>query len=202
LLAAIAASLLPAWSATRVDPLEAMGTVAKPSSPRMPFICAMVGILLVAVDPLIMFGPWERWFGGNAEDAISFARQAKFFGHFIAGLPAMMLGFFLLAPAFVWVLERVAGPIIAAMLSLRFAILRQQLTSGIWRVAGTCAALMVGLAILIAMETQGNTMLQGWRIPDKFPDIFIVSWMRGLDDEQIRKLGEIKGIKPGEVMPI
>ena len=33
---------------------------------------------------------------------------------------------------------------------------------------------MVGLAVLIVMEVQGNTALQGWRLPTKFPDIFIV----------------------------
>jgi putative ABC transport system permease protein len=100
------------------------------------------------------------------------------------------------------VLERVAGPLVAAAMGLRFAILRQQLSSGLWRAAGTCAALMVGLSILVAMETQGNSMLRGWRIPDKFPDIFIVSWLSGLNDQQVQQLEHIKGIKPDQVLPI
>jgi putative ABC transport system permease protein len=100
------------------------------------------------------------------------------------------------------VLERVAGPVVAWMLGLRFAILRQQLSSGLWRAAGTCAALMVGLAILVAMETQGNTLIRGWRIPDKFPDVFIVSWGSALNDEQIQKIQQVKGIVPGDLMPI
>jgi putative ABC transport system permease protein len=202
LLAALAASLLPAWSATRVSPLDAMVNVAKPSSPRLPWLCAIIGLLLIAVDPLLMYGPWERFSGDNAADAMTLARQIKFYGHFILGAPCMMLGFFLVAPMFILVLEFVYGPLVAWMMSLHYAVLRQQLSNGLWRVAGTCAALMVGLAILIAMETQGNSMLQGWRIPDKFPDIFIVSWMRGLNAEQIKQLAQVKGIKPGEIMPI
>jgi len=102
---------------------------------------------------LLLFGPWPR--------------EVQFFGHFIVGLPGLMLGFFLLAPAFVWILERGAGPIVAKVMGLHTAILRQQLSSGIWRAAGTCAALMVGLAILIAMDTQGNSLLKGWRIPEQ-----------------------------------
>ena len=172
LLAALLASLLPAWSATRVSPLEAMAPQAQPASARMPIICAILGLILVCVDPLLMYGPWETVMTGRFDDPLQSIRIAQFYGHFIAGLPSMIFGFFLLAPAFVWVLERVAGPIVAWMLGLRFAILRQQLSSGLWRVAGTCAALMVGLAILVAMETQGNTLIRGWRIPDKFPGYF------------------------------
>ena len=32
---------------------------------------------------------------------------------------------------------------------------------------------MVGLAILVVMNVQGNSMLNGWKLPDKFPDMFI-----------------------------
>ena len=39
----------------------------------------------------------------------------------------------------------------------------------------TSAALMVGLSILIVMQTQGNSMIKGWRLPNKFPDIFIMA---------------------------
>ncbi len=202
MLAALAASLLPAWSATHVSPLEAMSPQAKMPSTRLPWICAVIGLVLVGLDPLLMYGPWENAFAGTAADPIAAAGRFKFFGHFVVGIPGLMLGFFLLAPAFVRVVEYAAGPIIAGLLGLRVALLRQQMASGIWRAAGTCAALMVGLAILVVMETQGNTMLQGWQIPDKFPDIFIVSWLSGLNDEQVHKLEQIKGIKPGEVLPV
>jgi putative ABC transport system permease protein len=198
---ALCASLFPAWSAARVRPLEAMTAVATPPSSRRAFLAALVGLLLICVDPFIMYGPWPKLFDGAA-DPLQAARQVKYYSHFTLGLPSVMLGFFLLAPAFVWLLERLFGPLVAILFGLRPAILRQQLATGLWRVAGTCAALMVGLAILVTMETQGNSMLQGWRIPDKFPDIFIVSWLNGLNDAQVKQLEKLKGIKPGELLPI
>ena len=199
MVAALAASLLPAWSATRVDPLEAMSPLSAPASHRAPIRAALIGLVLISIDPLTFFGPVEqiaRWSG--AADPIQRARELKYYTHFALGLPGVMLGFFLLAPMFVWVLERLIGPIIAAMMGLRFSMLRQQLSSGIWRAAGTCAALMVGLAVLVVMQVSGHSMLGGWQLPDKFPDMFI--YTNGLDATQQQKLAHTPGIK--EIMPI
>ncbi len=201
LLTALAASLLPARLATRVDPLEAMSLQAATPSARAPILAALAGLVLISVDSLLIFGAADSLLAAHFSNGAEIARQFKFYGHFFIGLPSIMFGFFLLAPSFVWILERVAGPAIAAALGLNFSILRQQLSSGISRAAGTCAALMVGIAILVAMETQGNTMLQGWRIPDKFPDVFIVSWP-GLSEAQADQLSRVPGIKPGQLLPI
>ena len=150
--AALAASLLPAWWATRVDPLEAMApSAAPPAGGRGAVVAAVAGLLLVAVDPLILLGPWDHFVG------LGHARWLRIWAHFIVGLPTAMLGFFLLAPAFVLVLERTLGPTVARLLKVQPALLRQQLGGGVWRAAGTCAALMVGLAVLISMETEGHS---------------------------------------------
>jgi putative ABC transport system permease protein len=195
--AAVAASLLPAWWATRVDPLEAMNPSASPP-PRVrgAVVAAVAGLVLVAIDPVLLFGPWDATLG------IDRARWLRIWAHFFLGLPTAMVGFFLLAPAFVLVLERLAGPTVARLLSVRPALLRQQLSGGVWRAAGTCAALMVGLAVLISMETEGQSMMAGWQLPDKFPDLFIVSWSRGLDADQIAKIERVPGINPADVLPI
>jgi putative ABC transport system permease protein len=189
IVAALLASFLPAWQAMRVSPLEAMTPLAAPQSMSGIVIFAVLGLFLVALDPLIMYGPLPR--------------DVVFYAHFALGLPADMIGYFLLAPAFVWLVEWTAGPIVAAMFGVRFSILRQQLSGGIWRAAGTCAALMVGLAILVVLQTQGHTMLQGWKLPDKFPDIFIVSFkFGGMKPADQQKLDNVPGIRKGEVMPI
>lgn len=196
LAAALVASLLPAWSATRVSPLEAMSPLAKSSLRGAPLWAALGGLVLVCVDPLILFGPLDRWIDPAT------ARSVQFYSHFVLGIPCVMLGFFLLAPLMVRVVERVIGPVIAVFFGLRFAMLRQQLSSGLWRAAGTCAALMVGLAILFALQTQGQSMINGWKLPDKFPDIFIASRGSALDAEQQRILAGVKGIRDGELLPI
>jgi putative ABC transport system permease protein len=112
-----------------------------------------------------------------------------------------MLGFFLLSPLFVWIVESVLTPIVALILGLRFALMRQQLSTGVWRAAGTATALMVGLAVLIVLQTEGTTALSGWKLPDKFPDIFIVNFS-GIPLTDVPKLNDVPGIRRGELTPI
>jgi putative ABC transport system permease protein len=196
--AALLASALPAWNAMRVTPLEAMTPLAQPSASRVPWKLTVIGLLLAGIDSFLMFGPVERFV-----PTPEFARAARFYGHFVLGIPGIMIGFFLLAPLFVWLGERVLGPLVSAMFGLRHALLRQQLSSGIWRAAGTCAALMVGLAILVVMNVQGHSALSTWRLPDKFPDLFIAAPpLAPLSPEDIKKLEATPGLKKGEVMPM
>ncbi|HEX8524087.1 MAG TPA: FtsX-like permease family protein [Tepidisphaeraceae bacterium] len=206
LVASVIASFIPAYSAMRTSPLEAMTPLAKRSNARFPWRVALLGLLLITVDPILMFAPLEQWLGAFADaDAV---RAIRFYGHFAAGIPAVMFGFFLLSPAFVWTVERLLGRIVAAMFGLSFPLLRQQLSAGIWRVAGTCTALMVGLAVLVAMQTQGKSALAGWKLPTKFPDCFVFVGefdlrslsMRGTGLDAIGKLESVKGIK--RAMPI
>jgi putative ABC transport system permease protein len=202
--AALLASLLPAWSATRVDPLEAMSPLAAPPPTGPPLLASLAGLLLVCIDPLLFFGPVEplvRALGfANPPEA---TRAVRFYAHFGLGLPSLFFGYFLLAPLLVWLVEWALGPLVALLFGLRFAMLRQQVSSGVWRAAGTCAALMVGLAVLVVMQTNGNTLLSGWRLPDKFPDVFIMTGVtRGLTFDQQAKLEAIPGIRKGEVLPI
>lgn len=187
IVAALLASLLPAWSATRVDPLEAMSPLAAVPRSRVPWKFAIAGAILVLIDPILVFAP--------------LGRPISFFGHFVLGLPCLMLGYFLLAPMFVFIVERLIGPIAAAAFGLRFSMLRQQLSGGIWRAAGTSAALMVGLAILVVMHTQGRTALAAWKLPNKFPDVFITGYRPGgfqVGDQ--KKIAQVEGID--RLMPI
>jgi putative ABC transport system permease protein len=107
----------------------------------------------------------------------------------------------LLAPLFARLLDLVASRPLAALFGVRATLLKQQLSSSLWRAAGTGAALMVGLALLIAMQTDGRTSIGGWKLPDKFPDIFFVTYKPGgLDPAQARRLGRVKGVH--QIMPI
>jgi putative ABC transport system permease protein len=199
-LSALVASALPAWSATRVSPLEAMAPLSQARSHRAPIGWALIGLVLISIDPLLFYGPMEWVAGllGVQEPVGPVVRQWKFYGHFALGLPGLFVGFFLLAPMCVWLTERLAGPIVSACFGLRFALLRQQLSTGIWRAAGTGAALMVGLAVFIVMQVTGHTMLAGWKLPDKFPDVFIGS--TGLTDTEVAQLRQTPGIR--DMMPI
>jgi putative ABC transport system permease protein len=188
-LAAVVAGILPAWLASRVSPLEALSPHAKMTSLKGPVICAAIGLFLVAIDTMSIHMPWT-------------SRGAKFYIHIFLGLPTLMLGFFLLAPMAVWLVERLLATLAARVWGLQPHLVRHQLSGGIWRAAGTGAALMVGLALLIVMQTFGQSMLAGWRLPDRFPDIFIWTTNTGLVESEWKKLDQIEGIKRGEVLPI
>ncbi len=188
IVASVAASFLPAWSAMRVSPLEALSPLGRVPRASSPWQAAGAGLLLIGVDPIVCFMP-------------GVSREFTFYAHFAMGLPALFVGFFLLGPALVWIVERTFGRVVAVAMGLDYALLRQQLSGALWRSAGTAAALMVGLAILVVMQAQGTSALAGWRLPDKFPDVFIVAPF-GLDERQQGVLETIPGILPGQVLPI
>lgn len=202
LLTALLASVLPAWWASRISPLDAMNPHSAPPAMRPPIRWAIAGAILACIDPFFFFGPVEQILKAlGFSDPAAAAETLRFFGHFAFGLPGIMIGFFLMAPTLVWILERVLSPLLGGLLALPTRLLRQQLSTGIWRAAGTGAALMVGLATLIAMQVQGHTLIGGWKLPDKFPDIFIwspdiISWK----DQQT--LAAVPGIEPGTLLPV
>ncbi|CAN5560035.1 FtsX-like permease family protein [soil metagenome] len=195
--AAIIASILPAISAARVDPLEAMSPLANAArTMRPPLALSLVGLLFILIDPAISFL-------GVASVPSQFERSLRFYSHFVVGLPALMIGFFLLAPLFVWLVDRFLSRFVAMLFGVRYTLLRQQLSGGLWRAAGTCAALMVGLSVLIVMQTQGHSALSSWELPDKFPDVFIYTTSRaGLDPAAQEKIRTTRGVQPNGTMPI
>ena len=193
LVAAVLSSLLPAWQASRVDPLEALSVVAKPTKRGPPVLATIIGLIVVCIDPYLLYGPMP--FGNE--------KAIRFYGHFFLGLPSLMTGFFLLAPLFIYVIGAVLGPVLAAMLRVPVSVVRQQFTTGLWRLAGTCAALMVGLAVLVVMQVQGKSALASWKLPDKFPDVFIFTKNPGgLTPKQQARVGTSTALVDGDTMPV
>ena len=202
LLSAIAAGLLPGYTASRLSPLEAMVVTGPPPAARAPLGWAALGIALAILDPLFMFLPLQPLMSLlNISDPEKAELATRFWGHFVLGLPGVILGFFLVAPLLVWLIEKILAPILPRLLALPAALIRQQLSGGTWRSAGTAAALMVGLSSFVTLQVQGYTLIGGWKLPDKFPDIFIwgaepISWQ----DQKI--LDHVPGIAPGSLMPV
>lgn len=188
LLAAALAAAMPALAAGRVDALEAMATVARPASRRLPILCAILGAAMLAIDPLVAS------LGGISS-------EVRLIAHLALGLPSLLLGLFLIAPLVVIVVEKLLSPLVARVMALEPAVLKQQLTGGLWRTAGTVGALMVGLAVLIVVQSHGRSMLGSWQLPDHFPDLLIYAPL-GLTDPQLAKIETVPGFRPGEVLPV
>jgi putative ABC transport system permease protein len=188
-IAAVVASLLPAWQAGRTDPLEAMRPSAAPQQPGAPWGTFIVGVALVSLDSLLL---WPEM--GVTPLPEQLEKDVRFWVHFFIGLPCLMLGFFLVGPMAVWLIERLLAPLTSRIWRIEPALLRQQLSSGLWRAAGTAAALMVGLAVLIVMNTQGRSSIEGWELPDAFPDVFLYDFS-GISQQDLEAISRSEPIR-------
>lgn len=199
--AAFVASLLPAVWASRARPLEAMSE-ATAIAPRLPWRTIVAGLILIALDSLVIFLPLESIVGLERAQL----RELRLFGHFLLGLPAMLLGALLFAPLVVGLVESVGQRVMATLFRVPAPLLRQQLTESTWRSAATGVAMMIGLMLLITMNAQSRSALGAWKLPNKFPDVFILPdtgagsiSIRAREVELIKALPELQ---PGKVMPI
>ena len=187
-LAATLAAAIPAWTASRVDPLAAMRPGAEASRVGPPWQFAIAGLLLIGIDVLLLWPPL-----GITPLPAEWEKNGRFWAHFIIGLPALMVGFFLIAPMLVWLAEKLLATPAALIAGVPPSLLRQQLSGGMWRAAGTAAALMVGPAVLIVMNTQGRSGIEGWQLPDRFPDVFLFN-RNGIGLDQMEKIAAAEGI--------
>ena len=86
LAAAVAASLLPAYTASRTDPLDALSPLAQAPSGKPPWKFAIAGLLLISIDPLMLLTNWPKWLS-----VLPIARPdqvadwVKLIGHFAVG---------------------------------------------------------------------------------------------------------------------
>ena len=126
---ALVASILPAWQATSVQPLEAMSPrrSVRPSM-RLSALAGGAGLALIAVNPLLVY-------------VMPITDAARYGVYEALGCTSMALGFLLLAPLAIIVTEVALGPWIARLMGLEPRLLRSQLSSNLWRTLGTTAAL-------------------------------------------------------------
>lgn len=188
-LAAIIASLLPAWNASRVEPLAAMRPSAQVGRTGAPLGVFAAGIGLVCIDIVLL---WPSL--GVTPLPLQWEKNARFWLHIFVGLPTLLLGFFLIAPMAIWLIEKSLAGAVARLFLVQPVLLRQQLSTGLWRAAGTASALMVGLAVLIVMNSQGRSAIEGWQIPDKFPDVFLYDF-GGISPEDLEAIKAAPGIR-------
>lgn len=205
-LASFVASILPAIAASRAKPVEAMAASGEGDrAGGLPWKWIALGACLCCIDSLIIFGPLDRLMrdigvGGDP------AREIRLFGHLLFGLPMMMLGALLFAPLVVRGVELVGHRLLPSLLRLPASLLKQQLTESPWRSAATGVAMMIGLMLLITMNSQGRSALGAWKIPNRFPDVFIVPdagyGSMSIKPQEIEQIRNLPQVEPDRVMPI
>lgn len=184
------ASLVPAWRATRVRPIDAMAPTVQWTDEKPVSVSLLVaGLLLIGVNPLVTFvipPPFE--------EGIPIIMAIGFTG--------LVAGLLLISPAVVAAVDRWGSPLVARLLQVDRKLLASQLTSNLWRSVGAAISLAVGMGLFISIQVWGFTMLEGF-IPGAWaPDALLMFKPEGLPPEHAAAVARLPGIDPERSLPI
>lgn len=88
------------------------------------------------------------------------------------GLPGLMLGYFVMGVPMTLLISRVLGDPISRLLGVPRTILRRTIRATPYRFGFTSGAMMAGLALMVAIWTQGGSIVRDWLDKIEFPDAF------------------------------
>jgi putative ABC transport system permease protein len=190
---AIGAGLLgaawPAWRAASTSPLEALANRARPMPASAPWWFAAVGGGFAAVQVLLLLIPDP---------------DVRFLVYAFVGLPAVHIGYFLLAVPVLAICARVLGRPFAMLFRLPRTLLTGNLLTGTVRLGLTSGALMVGLSVLVSTWSNGLALVEDFRERVRFADGFVMK-TGGLGEEEqalIRGLASVASASPVGYLPL
>lgn len=157
--AGLLGAVFPAWQAARMSPMRGLAVRAMTAQRR--------GIILVLIAGLV---------GISTHLAIVLLApngQVAFWLYVTIGLPALFVGYFLLSVPVLMVLARVIAPPISMVLRLPRHLLGRGLASTPYRYGFTAGAMMTGLALMVAIWTNGTAILRDYIDKMEFPDAFV-----------------------------
>jgi len=179
LAATLLAAAIPAAMASGVSPMTA--TRPRSVSPRawLDWAAGGIGLLCLAAQAAMAFAPIEP-----------FAALKLFV---LLGFPVLVAGCVLIAPILIRFLSSLAALPLSAALRMPRQLLIDQFGRSGWRNAAICCAIMVGLAFMINLLTNTESIIAGWQFPRKFPDALLWSF-DALDEPQIQMARQTEGI--------
>ncbi len=186
---ALAASVIPAWRATTISPMDAFSPPVSFHRFRLSPIAVAFGLILVAVNPLLVF-------------VVPMPDESRYFICAAVGCTCMGLGFMLLIPLAMLLVERIFAPILSRLLAIAPRLLKYQLTGNMWRTLGTTLSLSIGLSLYFATVTWGYSMLQPFVPGDWVPDMLFTFQRGGLLEFEVDNIRLIRGIKADQCIPL
>lgn len=160
LFAGLVGATFPAIAAMRVTPLKALSARAVPPRRFTTLAITCGGIAGVLIHLAVFTLPTDG--------------QVVFWGYVTAGLPGLMLGYFLLGVPTVLLVTRALGPVLERCLAIPPRMLRRTVEGTPYRFGFTAGAMMAGLALMVAIWTQGGAAIRDWLDRIRFPDAFVV----------------------------
>lgn len=173
------AALLPALLALRVSPLEAARPRA--SRPR--------GVLLMVVGGLAaLMLAWQHV--GLVERTV---RDVNFLTMAAVAVVFLYFGYAFVAPVAVRLIGSPAVVVAANLLRVRTRLLQDQVGHAVWRSAGICCGLMVGLSLVVGIIVVNESVSRGWQFPSQFPAAYV--WTFGqLSPEVAGRVADVPGV--------
>jgi len=190
LLAGLGGAAYPAWRAATVSPVQGLASRAGRPSAKGLAACGIIGGAFALIGPAVLLLP------------VGDELLLKLFMG--VSLPAMIVGWFMLTPPLFVGLMRLLSPVVAKLLCMPAAVLRQTAEATPYRLGFTGAAFMVGLAMLISIWTVVGSVIGNWFVDTKMPDGYLFSPV-GLSVwqwEQAQQSGAIELASPTTMFPM
>lgn len=158
-IAGLIGAAFPAWRAFRVSPLEALAARADAPRRRGVLLLLAIGIFFALVQiGVVTFTTDGQW---------------RFWLYVFVGLPSLFAGFFALSVPFTVLVTRLlAGPI-SALVGLPPSLLGRTVRATPYRYGFTAGSMMMGLALMVGIWTQGGAIQRDWLGTLDFPDAFV-----------------------------
>ena len=181
-MAAVVSGLLgamwPAATAARARPLHAMRARARGARRSLMWLVTGGALAGVGTHALIV---------ATATDP-----DRYFLIYMTVGLPCLFFGYFLLGVPLVSLLARAAGPALSAALRLPRNLVGGAVALTPYRNGFTAGALMIGLAMMTSIWTNGGAVLRDWLGTIRFPDAFANGLLVGLTPEIQRRVDALE----------
>jgi len=149
----------PAWRASSLPPLRALSARAEAPPRAGVWWLLLLGVIMIALQPVPLYA------GLGIDQTVLL--------YLWFGLPCLLIGYFLLGVPVLFAMTRIASVAVARSMRLPPVLLRRSMEATPFRNGLTAGAMMTGLALLVAIWTQGRAISEDWLGKIRFPEVFI-----------------------------
>lgn len=182
-------ALLPMAAAVRVTPLEAARPRARRGRRIWVAVVGVLAVVMLGLQYFVVMGAPPAWQPalapvvgavnrvlGTEIGVNGLQRAPSFIFMSTVGIVLLYVGYALLAPVVIWLVGNPATVVTAGLTGVRVRLLQDQIGHAVWRSAGICSGLMVGLSLIVGLVVFSESVRAGWQFPRQFPEAYIWSF--------------------------
>ncbi|QDS94758.1 Macrolide export ATP-binding/permease protein MacB [Roseimaritima multifibrata] len=182
------ASLFPIYRAVRVKPLDAMIPIQSSAIHQsLSWWWTIVGLLLIAVNPLLTF--------------VLPPSEERVYLSMAIGFGSMTVGFILIAPLVVVLVDLGLSPLLTRLFGVDPKLLASQISNNLWRTVGASIAMAFGLGLFVGIQVWGFTMLEAF-IPGNWSPDAIAVMEPGLPKHVAARIASVDGVDADRCLPL